>query len=259
MIEKEFGRTGKILVQGHRGALGYAPENTLPSFKLGYEMGSDILELDVHLSSDNHLIVMHDPEVSRTTDGFGRIADMTLEEIKELDAGIRFDESYAGTKVPELCEVLTWAHDTIDLVIEIKGDPFPTEGIERLLIEEITRYDMLEHVMIISFYHECIRKIKELSSIPTGILYTGCPINPVQMALDARADSIRCDWKYLAEKDTSSAHKIGLWVSCWGADTEDLYERMAKIGVDSIGSNYPDHLRSWLDQRNLGIRKRKKR
>ncbi len=84
MIERKYGGTGKVLIQGHRGALGYAPENTLPSFKIGYEMGSNILELDVHLSFDNSLVVMHDSDVSRTTNGKGLINNLSTQQIKKI-------------------------------------------------------------------------------------------------------------------------------------------------------------------------------
>lgn len=253
MIEKEFGGTGKIIVQGHRGALGYAPENTLPSFIAGYEMGADVLELDVHLSADNQLVVMHDPDVSRTTNGTGRIKDMTVSQIKELDAGTLFADTYTNVRIPLLSEVLDWAKDKIQLIIELKGDPFPSPGIEEMVVNEVANFGMLDKVLIISFYHEAVKRIKEYSSILTGILYTGRPINPVQMALQAKADSIRCHWKYFHKDDIEMAHKAGMWVSCWGADTEEDFEEVAQIGVDSIGCNYPDRLRKWLDTRNLGI------
>ncbi|HHT80362.1 MAG TPA: hypothetical protein GXZ69_03845 [Spirochaetales bacterium] len=254
MIEKQFGGTGKIIVQGHRGALGHVPENTLPSFEAGYKMGADVLELDVHLSADNQLVVMHDPEVSRTTNGTGRIKDMTVKQIKELDAGIHFSEKYANTRVPLLSEVLEWAKDKIPLIIEIKGDPFPAPGIEKMVVDEVTKFDMLDKVLVISFYHESVKKIKEYSSILTGILYTGRPIDPVQMTRQANADSFRCYWKYLHADDIKMAHEAGMWVSCWGADTEEDFAQVAEIGIDSIGCNYPDRLRKWLDERNLGIR-----
>ena len=253
MIERIHGGTGKILVQGHRGAMGHAPENTMVSFAKGYDLGADVIELDVHLSADKKLVVMHDPEVARTTDGSGRIGELTAEEIRFLDAGCRFSEVFRGARVPFLSEVLVWAREKIDLVIEIKGDPFPADGIEQLLIEEITSLNMLGHVLIISFYHETVRRIKELAPVPTGILYTGHPVDPVGMAREANADSFRCDWRYLTRQDVEAAHRAGLWVSCWGAETEPLFQRMADMGIDSMGCNSPDRLRRWLDDRNLGI------
>ncbi len=257
MIECLYGGTGKIIVQGHRGALGHAPENTMPSFELGYSMGSDVLELDVHVSKDKQLVVMHDPDVSRTTDGNGRIKDLTVQQLKKLNAAAKFNGFQTKAEIPLLAEVLAWAKGKIDVVVEIKGDPFPADGIEKMLVQEIDRHAMLDHVLVISFYHDSVRKIRELSGMPAGILYTGRPVDPVTMTKQADAQSFRCDWKYLSKEDTTKAHDAGLWVSCWGADTEELFERMAAIGVDSMGCNYPDRLRSWLDQRGLGIGNRR--
>jgi glycerophosphoryl diester phosphodiesterase len=253
MLEREFAASGKIIVQGHRGALGHAPENTMHSFAVGYSMGADVLELDVHLSRDKHLVVMHDAEVSRTTGVKGRVKDMTVDQIKALNAAATFPGFTERLEVPLLGEVLAWAKDKIDLVVEIKGDPTPAEGIEKLVVDEIFKYGMEQNTTIISFYHGTLKKVAELCDIPTGILYVCRPVDPVALAKQANADSFRCDWKYMTAEDTKAAHDAGLWTSCWGANTAELYERMAKIGVDSLGSDYPDQLRAWLDERNLGV------
>ena len=255
MIEEKYAGSGRIIVQGHRGAMGHAPENTLVSFELGYNLGSDVIELDVHLTRDGRLAVMHDPEVSRTTDGTGSLQHMDTAEILALDASKRFWPTYRDIRVPFIEEVLAWAKGKIDLVLEIKGDSFPAEGIERLLIEKIDEAEMNDHVMVISFYHESLRTIKRLRpSIPTGILYTGRPIDPVRMTKDAQADSFRCDWRYLHRDDVRRAHEAGLWVGCWTADTEDVFTHLADMKVDSAGCNYPDRFRKWLDGKGLGIR-----
>ncbi|QQO09907.1 glycerophosphodiester phosphodiesterase [Breznakiella homolactica] len=255
MIEQTYARSGKILVQGHRGALGRAPENTMPSFELGRNLGADLLELDVHLTKEGKLAVMHDPDVSRTTNGTGALENMSSGEISALDAGIGFSQEFAGTRVPFLGEVLAWAKGKIDLAVEIKGNPFPAEGVEAAVVDEITRYGMEDNVVVICFYHPVVKKVKEIAPhILTGILYTGRAIDPAAMARAAGADSIRCDWHYLAKEDVDKAHAAGLWVSCWTADSEDVFSRLAEIGVDSAGCNYPDRFRKWLDERNLGIR-----
>ena len=163
MIEQDVRGTGKVLVLGHRGAMGYAPENTMASFELGWELGSDMLELDVHLSRDNELIVMHDGDVSRTTDGDGRIKDMTLDEIKQLDAGVTYDTRFKGQKVPVLQEVLQWAKGRIPLIIEVKGDPHPAPGIEEILVSMIEQHQMSDEVAVISFHHPVVKRIKEIN------------------------------------------------------------------------------------------------
>src|ERR1700716_3392227 len=105
-LEQERGR---VWVVGHRGAMGHCPENTLASFERGLELGADWIELDVHLSRDGALIVIHDETVDRTTNGRGLVCEHTLAELKELDAGAWFGASFAGERVPSLDEVLVWA------------------------------------------------------------------------------------------------------------------------------------------------------
>src|SRR5919197_4354903 len=100
---------GRPLVVGHRGAMGYAPENTLASFELAVEQGADVVELDVHLSRDGQVVVIHDEQLDRTTDGRGLVGDRTLDELKRLDAGSWFDPRFAGQRIPTLHEVLAWA------------------------------------------------------------------------------------------------------------------------------------------------------
>jgi glycerophosphoryl diester phosphodiesterase len=153
MLELEASGSGKVLVIGHRGALGYAPENTMASFEKGLECGADLLEFDIRMSRDGALIVMHDASVSRTTDGHGRIEDMTLAEIKKLDAGSWFGSQYRGERVPTLIEVLDWAKGRVSLVIEIKRDPQSIPGIEQKLIEALNDRSMIDEVIAISFFH----------------------------------------------------------------------------------------------------------
>jgi glycerophosphoryl diester phosphodiesterase len=253
MLELEALGRGKVLVIGHRGALGYAPENTLASFERGVECGADLLELDIHLSRDGELIVMHDADVSRTTDGRGHIENMTLTDIKKLDAGSWFAPQYQGERVPTLSEVLNWAKGRVSLVIEIKGDPQPAPGIEQKLIEALNEKSMFDEVMIISFFHLSVKRVKELEPrLATGILYGACLADTVGATRAALADSARPSWRYWTAELVDQVHAAGLTASTWNADDEALMAYLVGLGVDSIGSNYPDRLRSYLDRRGLG-------
>ena len=253
MRELEAVHTGRVLVIGHRGALGHAPENTMASFEKGVECGADLLELDVQLSRDGELIVMHDPEVSRTTDGTGHIKDMTLAEIKALDAGAWFDARFRGQRVPTLPEVLAWARSRIPLVIEIKGDPHPAAGLEEKLAATVDAYDMLDEVIIISFHHPSVKRVKQIEPrLATGILYVGSLVDTVGAARAALADSMHLHWAYWTRQAAEEVHAAGLAASAWNADDEPLMEYLVGLGVDSIGSNYPDRLRAFLDRRGLG-------
>src|SRR5918998_577244 len=137
---------GRARVFGHRGAMGYAPENTFASFALAVEQGVDAIELDVHLTADDEVVVIHDHHLERTTSGRGLVREHTLAEIRALDAGSRFDARFAGERVPTLAEVLDWARDRCVLDVEIKGGPAPYPDIAAHVVDLIRRHQMAERV-----------------------------------------------------------------------------------------------------------------
>ena len=234
--------------------MGYAPENTMASFKKGLALGADLIELDVHLSADGHLVVIHDPTVDRTTDGRGYVKDMTLAQLKKLDAGSWFGPEFAGERIPTLAEVLEWARGRVGLVIEIKNGPVFYPGIEEKVIEALEAYDMEEEVIVISFDHRCVRRVKELRpGIATGILYVGRLADPTAAARAAMADAIHPKADYLTAEDVSEAHLAGLAVSTWTVNDPSQMGEFIEMGVDSIGTNYPDLLGS-VSHRERGVR-----
>lgn len=249
MLEKQAAKTGKVLAIGHRGALGHAPENTMASLEKGVQLGCDLVEVDIHMSRDGELVVMHDPNVARTTNGRGRLKDMTLAEIKELDAGGWFSPDFRGERVPTLDEVLAWAKNRIDLVIEIKGDPLPAPGIEEKLVGKLHAFDMVDHVDVISFHHTSVRRVKELDSdITTGILIVGGLVDPVAAARAALADSVRPNKEHLTPEAVRQLHDAGLMCHAWVVNDEATLEYLVKMGIDSFGVDFPDRVRPYLDR-----------
>lgn len=258
MIERDANNTGKVLVIGHRGAMGHAPENTMASLQKGYELQANIVEIDIQMSKDRELVVIHDGDVSRTTNGKGHIRDMTIEDIRSLEAGSHFDSAFNGEKIPILREVLSWAKDKIPLAIEIKGDPRPAEGIEEKLITLLQEYDMIDRVMVISFHHTSLKLLKEMEpSVATGILYFAELVDTVAAARAAKADSIHPTWQYCTTSMIEEAHRAGLNVCAWIVDAEDEMKHLIRMGIDSIGSNYPDRLNAVLDTINCSSEHRK--
>lgn len=257
MLDLEAAGTGKVLVMGHRGALGHAPENTMASFQKGLDLGSDLIELDVHMSRDGALVVMHDGDVSRTTDGSGHLKDLSLEEIKRLDAGSWFDARFGGERVPTLSEVLEWAGARVPLIVEIKGDPRPADGIEKAVVDELRKHRFLDRAMVISFHHDTVRRAKDLEpSLATGILYTGRLADTIGAARAARADSVRPSWSYWSADLVNEVHKAGMSGSTWVANDEELAAYLIGMGIDSIGCDYPDRLRSYVDRTGKGWKKK---
>jgi glycerophosphoryl diester phosphodiesterase len=213
MINPFAGRPGPYVI-GHRGASGYAPENTMVSFERALALRADAIELDVHPTSDGELIVMHDPMLDRTTNGHGLISAHTLAQIRELDAGSWFDPAFKGERVPTLHEVLEWAHGRTKVVIEIKQGPIFYPTIAELLIAALERDGMRGEVLVISFDHYSVRRVKELApDIATGVLYAGRCINPLVLARDAGADALLPHWALLTRAEVEVAHQAGLFIA----------------------------------------------
>lgn len=254
MLELEATNSGKVLVVGHRGAPGYAPENTMASFEKALELGADLLELDIQLSRDGELVVMHDADVSRTTDGQGRIAEMSLAEIRQLDAGAWFGARFCGQRVPMLTEVLAWAKGRTPLVIEIKRRLRPVPGIEKKLLEALHDHEMLDDVMVTSFDHLSVKLVKELeSSLATGIHYNARLVDPVGVARAALADSVRFNWRYWTAEVVDEVHAANLNTNTAypGSDEKEMAS-LVQLGLDSICTDYPDKLRAYVDRIGRG-------
>ncbi|MFC1889123.1 glycerophosphodiester phosphodiesterase [Thermodesulfobacteriota bacterium] len=156
-------------VIAHRGASGFAPENTLPAFELAIDRGCDWIECDVRLSADDAVIVMHDAEVDRTTDGTGLVSDLTLAQLKELDAGSWYSDEFAGAEVPTLDETLELVRGSTRLDIELKAGDTRLAG---LVLDAVLGANMLDQVILSSFEHEHLMRARELEpAIQVGPLF----------------------------------------------------------------------------------------
>jgi glycerophosphoryl diester phosphodiesterase len=222
--------------------MGHCPENTMISFERGLELGADWIELDVHLSRDEALIVIHDETLDRTTNGHGLVRDHTLAELRTLDAG-------DGQRIPTLDEVLAWARERQTVVdIEIKNAPVYYPGIERRLVAALDRGGMTDQVIVISFDHAAVKRVHELEPrITTGVLYACRPTDAgVGLARAAGADAVLPHWAYVTSEDVATAHAAGLSVAPWATSDPDVMHKLVADGVDAIGTNHPDILRDVL-------------
>jgi glycerophosphoryl diester phosphodiesterase len=226
---------------GHRGARGHAPENTMTSFQKGADMGVDAVETDVQLSKDGEVVLIHDHTVDRTTDGRGFVKDMTLAELKGLDAGSWYDPKYAGERIPTLTELLAWAKDRVGVALEIKNGPIYYPGIAEKTVRLVRQHGMERQVILISFDHLVLREAKQIApEIATGILYVGGLADPVAAARAALADSLNPHWAYVTPELVRAAHAAGLAISPWNPDDPATLRMLSDMGVDSAGSDYPE-------------------
>jgi len=219
-----------MIIMGHRGAAALEPENTLLSIGRAMEIGVNAVEIDVHLSKDKEIVVIHDSTVDRTTDGTGPVCSFTVDELKKFDAG-------KGQRIPTLQEVIDFIGNKVDLVIELKEG----ETVESVF-QLIKRNNIEDSVYVISFWHRLVKTIKEMDShIKTGVLFVGCPVD-TSIATQASADALVMNYSFTDMKFVQTAHKENLKVVVWNIDKRNLLKPYADMGVDGIGTNDPQVL-----------------
>ena len=230
-----------IEVIGHRGAAGLEPENTLRSVRRAIELGVDRVEVDVRVSRDGRLVIMHDETVDRTTNGHGYVRELTLNELRSLDAGM-------GEKIPTLEEILEFTMGKAKLEIELKV-PEATEPTIQLIEELNAEND----VILISFIHELLDRVFDLNpNIKTGALFFDVPKDILRIALKVHASSIHVYYRNVNSELVREAHKSGLEVAVWNPNRIEEMREMIGLGVDAIGSDRPDILIHLL--RDMGMR-----
>ena len=243
---------------GHRGAMGHAPENTLSSFVLAQKMGAEFVECDVHLSKDKRCIVMHDEGVERTTNGLGLIRDLTVKQIRNLDAGSWFSRKFKGEKVLTLDELLLWTKKQsslsgfqLGMAIEIKNEPVRYLAIEENVIGSVVKAGMESRVILISFDHGVVKRAKAANrKIAAGILFDRPLNDPFQRARDVRADAL-FPRRHLVTRDlVQKAHKKGLAVATWTVNEVREMKKILACGVDAMATNYPDVLNKILESKS---------
>jgi glycerophosphoryl diester phosphodiesterase len=241
----------KVMVIGHRGAAGEAPENTLASFQLALTQGADGIELDIHLSKDGEIMVCHDPTIDRTTNGSGYIVEMAAEEIKRYDAGGWFSEQYAGQRIPTLAEVFDLVPDNIMINIEIK---YAYQGqLETKLIEFLSARNRIENIVISSFDHKCMQRIKKAApEVLVGLLYAANFIDHAGYASQLGFDvySIHPHYQLLEKVDVLNAKAAGLRTYPFTINSVEDYRKMLEFGVSGIITDFPARLVQLLKQTN---------
>jgi len=216
---------------GHRGAKAYEPENTIRSFMKALELGVNAVELDVRRTKDGEIVVIHDAEVDRTTNGKGLVSELTLSEIKQLSTD-------KGEKIPTLEEALNFLDRKVKILIEIKE-----VGIEEKVLDIVRRKGLEDNVIIISFHEETLRKIRELSDkVETGLIYVKHK-DPIGAALSLKAQYLLPLYRFIHSAFIKKAHERGLRIIAWTINTVEEAQEYVNKGVDGIASDKPDILR----------------
>ena len=246
----------KFINVAHRGASSYAPENTFAAYDRALAMGVNHVELDVHLTRDGQIVVIHDDTVDRTTDAEGRVADFTLDELRALDAGGWFGPEYAGERIRSLGETLEHYKGRLYFHIEIKQRQI-AGGLARRTIDMVRGYGLTDSVTITSFNKEWLEEAAAYdSTLPKGWL--------VPMGNVPWDDSIIEQSKELgltqicprAELTTpelvDKLHTEGFVVRCHGLYNEDLMRHAVDVGADGATVNFPDKMTEYLKSKGIG-------
>ncbi len=239
-----------IKTYAHRGFSGLYPENTMIAFKKAVEEGfCDGIELDVHLSKDDELVIIHDEKVDRTTNGTGFVKDMSLNELKTLDANIKFKDFYAKQQIPTFEEYCEYIKDkNIITNIEVKTNLIYYPNIEEKLLKMIDNYNLNNKVVISSFNHSSVIITKQINeNIKCGLLVESqgilnCGAYAKRLAMEA----YHPDVSTLTKEDVVDCKKNGIQVNTWTVNSMESLINCVKWEVDGIITNYPNVVKSFL-------------
>jgi len=224
---------GRPLLGGHRGDPAHHPENTMRSFRAAIAAGCDLIECDVHLSSDGRLVVIHDHTLERTTNGTGLVRDHTAAELRRLDAG-------EGEHIPLQQKVVELAIGKVGLVIEIKQIPIQYPGLEDKLVAMLRQLGAVSECAVVSFHHPSIRQLRQMEpKLQLGILEGARPIDPARMMREAGADVYSPHWGATDPQLVKEIHAAGGAVGVWTVDDDAGVAWCRLCRPDSIFTNRP--------------------
>lgn len=230
----------KPKIYAHRGASSQAPENTLAAFQLAFEQGADGIELDVMLSKDQQLVVIHDDTVDRTTDGTGRVSDLTLVELKQLDAG-------GGETIPTLAEVLDRFGGQFPINIELKNYSSLFDALPMAVAGMVRDYGLVDSILVSSFNpFNFPRFHRVLPDVPRGMLtFPGRARNILYRFF--RYEAFHPHFKDVDEALVKTVHARGQQINVWTVDEAADIRHLAKLGVDTVITNVPQRARTVLE------------
>ncbi len=253
---------GQVHVCAHRGHSVGAPENTLSALDAASDHGATVAEIDVVLTRDDAIVLLHDEILDRTTNGKGRVADLDLDSVRRLDAGSWFAPEFSGTRIPTLQEALATARSRrIGLLVEIKE-----RQRQQVMLDKLARFlrdeNALEDILIISFDHVSLLRLKEqLPAVRTELITHARHVDPVGMAQVAKAQSVSIEWNMFHPDDARALHDAGIAVRAsiprpdrfalgraYGFDDEArVVEQVAAGNIDVLAGDDTSFVRRLVD------------
>ena len=234
----------KPIVIAHRGACAYAPENTLAAFELAVQQQAHAIELDVTLSADGHVVVIHDSTVDRTTDGKGMVNALSLAALKELDAGSIYDDAFRGERIPTLAEVFEAVGQKLFINVELKSYSLAaTKKLTQKVAKCVREHNMASRVLFSSYNFLAVRQIwKLLPDTPRGLLpnkgITGFVVRTGLRELIPH-QSLHVPYQYAQQDLLESVHRQGRKLLAYTVNQAEDIQRLIKIGIDGIFTDDP--------------------
>ena len=227
----------------HRGASAHAPENTLAAFELALAQGAEGIELDAKLSADGHVVVIHDATVDRTTDGHGRVKDMSLADLRSLGAGLFFAEKYRGEKVPTLEEVFEALGKRIFINVELTNYNTPGDHLVESVCMLVKKFELQKRVLFSSFFASNLSKARGLlPEVPRGLLafngLLGAWARSFGFAF-GRYQALHPNLKDVTPQQVQRVHRLERRVHVWTVNAAEDMRRLFDWGVDAIFTDDP--------------------
>ncbi|MDR1767138.1 MAG: glycerophosphodiester phosphodiesterase [Propionibacteriaceae bacterium] len=228
-------------IYGHRGAAAYAPENTIPSFKLAIGLHADAVEFDVQMTSDHQLVVIHDETLDRTTDGSGPVKSHTLAQLKALDA-CAGKTDFRQARIPTLDEVLELLVPTkLRLNVELKNSEVEYPGLEEKAVEAVRRHGLERRVVFSTFNHYSLRLLEDMGVGPLGCLYQDILFRPWRYVAALGVEAVHPPAvAVFGKRYVRKCHEAGLYVRPWVVNGKAELRRLMRWGVDAVFTDAPD-------------------
>ncbi|GAA0443860.1 glycerophosphodiester phosphodiesterase [Lentibacillus halophilus] len=225
----------------HRGASSLAPENTMPSFKLAYELGAEGIETDVHLTRDNETVLMHDEHLKRTTNGHGYIKNFTYEQLQKLDAGSWFSSDYAGVSILTLGTLLNWVRNkSLYLNLELKNNKIDYKYLEHLVYEQVKQYRLTNRTILSTSNPHSIKRLRLLSDSPNiGFLRSKRAKNLVGYTEKLGAGSLHINHRLLSPRLLRQSDEANMPLRVYTVNRPDIMRRCFQSGCDAIITDVP--------------------
>ncbi|MBI3405568.1 MAG: glycerophosphodiester phosphodiesterase [Acidobacteria bacterium] len=241
-------KLAKPWIIAHRGASGYAPENTMAAFRRAVNMGVSFIETDLQLTRDARLVAMHDPTLDRTTNAQGPVKEYTLAELHNLDAGSWFDKKFAGERIPTLEDIVTFARET-DVVFYLEVKANDTWGVEHSLVAALRRLNEVAHAAVISFDLNALSNVRKLDpTLISGFLFDKPRESAIADVLRNGVRQIAPHHKLLTKKLVSDAQAAYLQVITWTVNEPNEMHTALSTGVNGVMTDYPDRLLKVLEE-----------